>query len=85
MCVISTSAPGFDRALSRWQVMWNFAVSHDFDTCSIERYSDGQWWAARKMLDALVSGEENHAYLEQVGHETLTEIHAFLLRSQTAS
>lgn len=85
MCTISTSAPAFDRALSRWQVMWKFAVANDLDACGIERYSDGQWWAARKILDALVSGDEQCPYLDQVGHETLTEIHAFLLRFQAVS
>lgn len=88
MCTISPSGPAIKRALTRWQDIWKLAVnnmrSDAADASGIERYSDGQSWAARKMLEALVSGDELHPYLRQAGHETLAEFHSFLLESQKA-
>lgn len=75
------------KALLRWQDVWVHAVNNTrrdvLDTSGLERYSDGQCWAARKMLEALMSGRELHPYLDRVGHDTLAEFHGFLLEPQS--
>ena len=89
MSTISESAPAVQRALSRWQDIWKFLAqrsqSDALTGCGIERYSDGQCWAARKMLESLVSGEELHPFFKRVGHDTFAEFHGFLVQHQKKS
>lgn len=86
MSTISESAPAIQRALSRWQDVWKFLARRSqgdaLTGCGIERYSDGLCWAARTMLESLVSREELHPFFKRVGHDTLAEFHGFLVQHQ---
>ncbi|UNI20002.1 hypothetical protein JDV02_006139 [Purpureocillium takamizusanense] len=91
MSTIAESAPALERALRRWQDVWKFLAQSrqgacgDLAGCGIERYSDGQCWAARRMLESLVPGDEPHAFFQRVGHDTLAEFHGFLAQQQKKS
>lgn len=83
---ISLVAPSIEKALSRWHQIWRITISNTPDdilkTSGIERYSEEQYLAARGMLKAMVLQDGAHPYLRRVGHDSLVEFHAFLVKSQ---
>ncbi|KAL2202381.1 hypothetical protein CC79DRAFT_1361493 [Sarocladium strictum] len=84
--IISIVAPSMEKALSRWHEIWEIALSNTpgdiLTTSGIEQYSEEQYWAARRMLEAMISRDGAHPYLRRVGHDSLVEFHAFLVQSQ---
>jgi hypothetical protein len=83
MSTISSSSEALLRALSVWQDLWTHTSStiskEAMKASGMERYSDEQCFVAKKIIEALMSGDKLPPYLQKVGHDTLVELHDFLL------
>ncbi|KAH8172596.1 fungal zn(2)-Cys(6) binuclear cluster domain-containing protein [Sarocladium implicatum] len=89
ICTLSSSLSSLQRALTRWEDAWSVsfrdAGARVLEKSGIERHSDGHCWAAWKILEALRSEpKRRHCYFQNVGHDTLKELHSFLTEAQSA-
>ncbi|KAI6354927.1 hypothetical protein MCOR25_008413 [Pyricularia grisea] len=82
--ILPAAAPVVARAIGRWQELWELAArgltAEELSRRGLVRHSGELCWLARMMLDVSMSedAERSSAYLQDVAHDSLEELHAFL-------
>lgn len=82
--ILPAAAPVVARAIDRWQELWELAArgltAEELSRRGLVRHSGELCWLARMMLDVSMSedAERSSAYLQDVAHDSLEELHAFL-------
>ncbi|OHF01917.1 hypothetical protein CORC01_02795 [Colletotrichum orchidophilum] len=82
MGVLPACAPALLRAISRWEVMWD-TIRGRIDPAAFERvgtirHNSELCWIARKLIHVAISGDKSSAYMQNVGHDSLVQLHEFV-------
>ncbi|CAM1508039.1 Fc.00g048870.m01.CDS01 [Cosmosporella sp. VM-42] len=82
MGTLTLSKPGFERAIARWQELWDSIVEQSWVCASFaSRHSLEFLLLSRKLLEASSSTDQDSAYLSGVAHSSTDELHDFLKRA----
>ncbi|KAK5994657.1 Transcription factor [Cladobotryum mycophilum] len=83
MFTMSSSAPAFLAALSRWEELWDMATAsihmERLSKMGIARHSGEICWFARRIVEVSVSGQGLPAFLRRIGHDSMAEVHEFIV------